>query len=39
VLPDGLELRITGAACRGPELHIVDRLSWYRADLDQLAQR
>lgn len=39
VQPDGMELRITGSAGRGPELHIVDRISWYRTDLDQLTQR
>ena len=39
VLPDGMEVRDARSAGRGPELHVVIRGSWYRADLGQLAQR
>lgn len=36
VLPDGMELRNYRTACRGPELHVIIRGAWYRANLDQL---
>jgi hypothetical protein len=36
VFPDGMELRDARLTCRGPELHVTSRASWYRADLADL---
>jgi len=36
VLPDGMELRDVRWACRGPDLYVIIRGTWYRTDLDQM---
>jgi len=36
VLPDGMELRDVRSTCRGPDLYVIIRGTWYRTDLDQM---